>query len=89
MNRSMNRLELQKSPNQSEMMRKKLEQIPKDHDMIEPQRHEELPSEMISCKRRPAWAHEIIEEAKRYGVPKGTIRESKKPKPYPSYVALM
>ena len=32
---------------------------------------------------------EVIEEAKRHGVPKGTIRERKKPNPYPSYVALM
>ena len=44
---------------------------------------------MISRKRRPAWEREVIEEAKRYGVPEGIIRESKKPKPYPSYVALM
>ena len=64
-------------------------QIPEDHDMIEPQRPKDFPNEMISHKRRPAWAHEIIEEEERYGVPEGTIRESKKPKPYPSYVALM
>ena len=57
--------------------------------MIEPQRPKVLPSEMISRKRRPTWASEIIEEAERYGVPKGTIKESKKPKPYPIYVALM
>ena len=29
------------------------ERIPEDHDMIEPRRHKEFPSEMISCKRRP------------------------------------
>ena len=56
--------------------------------MIEPQRPEEFPSEMISCKRRPSWAREII-EAERYSVPEGTIKESKKPNPYPSYVALI
>ena len=44
---------------------------------------------MISCKRRPTWAREIIKEVERYGVPEGTIKESKKPNPYPSYVALM
>ena len=49
------------------------EHIPEDHDMTEPQRPEELPSEMISRKRRPAWAREIIEDAERYGAPKVTI----------------
>ena len=46
-------------------------------------------SEMISCKRIPTWAHEVIEEAKRNGVPKGTIREIKKPNPFPIYVDFM
>ena len=40
-----------------------------DHDMTKPQRPEELTSKMISRKRRPAWAHEIIEDAEIYGVP--------------------
>ena len=31
------------------------EQMPEDHDMTEPQRLEEFSSEMISCKRRPAF----------------------------------
>ena len=39
-------------------------QIPENHDMIEPWLHGELPSEMISRKRNPAWAHDVIEEAK-------------------------
>ena len=46
--------------------------MPEDHDMTEPQLPEELPSEMISRKRKPAWAHEVIEEAKRHGVPEGS-----------------
>ena len=44
---------------------------------------------MISHKIRPSWAREVIEAAKRHGFPEGTIRGRKKPKPYPSYVALM
>ena len=44
---------------------------------------------MISQKRKISRAHEVIEEVKRHGYPKGTIRERKKPNPYPSYVALM
>ena len=63
-------------------------QIPEDHDMSEPQLPEELPSEMIS-RKKPAWAREVIEEAKRHGALEGTIRERKKPKSYPSYMALM
>ena len=57
--------------------------------MTEPQLPKELPSEMISRKRKPTWAREVIEEAKRHGSPEGTIRERKKPKSYPSYMALM
>ena len=51
------------------------EQIHEDHGMTEPQRLEELSSEMISHKRRHAWPQEVIKEAKRFGVPEGTIRE--------------
>ena len=54
-----------------------------------PQFPEELPNEMISWKRKPVWACVVIEEAKRFGVPEGTIRERKKPKSYPRYMALM
>ena len=50
-----------------------------DHDMTEPQRPEEFPSEMISHKRRLAWSCAVIEEEKRHGVPEGTIRERNKP----------
>ena len=39
------------------------EQILKDHDMKEPHKPEEIPSEMISCKRRLNWACEVIEES--------------------------
>ena len=31
----------------------------------------------------------MIQEAERYGAPEGSTRQSKKPKPFPSYVALM
>ena len=48
--------------------------------MTEPQFLEELPSEMISLKINPAWACDVIEEAKRHGAPEGTIRERKKQK---------
>ena len=54
-----------------------------------PQLLEQSPSEMISRKRKPSWACEVTEEEKRHGVPEGTIRERKKPKSYPSYMALM
>ena len=49
----------------------------------------EPPTMGISQKRKPAWAREIIQEAERYGAPKGSIRTSKRSNPYSSYVALM
>ena len=44
---------------------------------------------MISQKGKHVWAHEVIEEEKRHGVPKETIQERKKPKSYPGYMDLM
>jgi hypothetical protein len=60
--------------------------ILEDHDMVEPQ---DPPCEIISHKRKPAWEHEIIQDAEKYGAPEGTMRQNKKPNPYSSYVALM
>ena len=40
---------------------------------------------MISHKRIPAWAHDVIQVANKYGAPEG----SKRPRNYSSYVALM
>ena len=45
----------------------------------------EPPQEMITTKRRPTWARDIIQEVKRYGAPKG----SKRPMIHSNYVALM
>ena len=43
----------------------------------------------ISQKRKFVWVREIIQEAKIYGVTKGSTRTNKRSKPYSSYVALM
>jgi hypothetical protein len=53
--------------------------------MAEPQR----PKNMPSRKRRLAWAHELIKYAERYGALEKYLKESKKPKPYSSYVACL
>ena len=58
----------------------------KENDILEPR---EPPHMNISNKRNPSWAHEIIQEAEKYGAPKGSTRQSKNPKPFPSYVSLM
>ena len=63
----------------------KEEPIAEDHDMAETQGPMEKPHNMISTKRRHAWACNIIREAKRYGASKG----SKRPRLYSNYVALM
>ena len=57
-----------------------------DHDMIKPQ---DPPTMDISRKRKPAWVREIIQEAERYGAPKGSTRTNKRSNPYSSYVSLM
>jgi hypothetical protein len=40
--------------------------IPEYHDMIE---YQEPPHMMISHKRKPAWARELIQDAENYGAP--------------------
>ena len=35
------------------------------------------------------WACEIIQDAKKYGAPDGSLRENKRPCTYTSYVALL
>ena len=43
----------------------------------------------ISYKRKPAWERELIQDAEKYGAPEGTMRQSKKPKSFSNYMALM
>ena len=43
----------------------------------------------ISWKTKPVWVREIIQEAEKYGAPKGSIRTSKRSNPLSSYVAFM
>ena len=59
-----------------------------DHDMTEPQMPIDPPKE-VSHKRKPAWARELIQDAERYGVPEGSLRESERPRIYSSYMALL
>ena len=59
-----------------------------DHDMTEPQMPIDPPKE-VSLKRKLAWAREAIQDAKRHGAPKGSLRESKRPRIYSSYMALL
>jgi hypothetical protein len=62
------------------------EEIIKDHDIVEFQE----PSQMtISHKRNLAWAREHIQYGEKYGVPKGTTRQVKRPTPFSSYMDLM
>ena len=59
-----------------------------DHDMAEPQRSIDPPKE-VSLKRKLAWARALIQDAERYGAPEGSLKESKKPRIYSSYMALL
>ena len=56
--------------------------------MTEPQRLEDPPKE-VSHKRRSAWARELIQDADKYDAPDGSLRESKRPHTYSSYVVLL
>jgi hypothetical protein len=62
------------------------EEIIEDHDIVE---FQEPPQMTISHKRKPAWARELIQDGENYGVPEGTMRQVKRPKPFSSYMALM
>jgi hypothetical protein len=62
------------------------EETPEDHDIVEVQ---EPPQMTILHKRNPAWAREIIQDGEKYGVPEGTTRQVKRPKPFSSYTTLM
>jgi hypothetical protein len=62
------------------------EETPEYHDMTEVQ---EPPQMTFSHKRKPTWARELIQDGEKYGVPKGTTRRVKRPKPFSNYTALM
>jgi hypothetical protein len=62
------------------------EEILEDHDISEVQ---EPPQMTILHKRKPAWARELIQDGEKYGVPQGTTRQVKRPKPFSSYTTLM
>jgi hypothetical protein len=62
------------------------EEILEDHEVVE---FQEPPQMTISYKRKPAWARELIQDGEKYGVPEGTTRHVKRPKPFSSYMVLM
>jgi hypothetical protein len=62
------------------------EEILEDHDIVE---FQEPPQMTISHKIKPAWAGELIQDGEKYGVPEGTTRQVKRPKPFSSYMVLM
>ena len=57
-------------------------------NLTEPQRPIDPPKE-VSLKRKPTWARELIQDAERYGTPEGSLKESKRPRIYSSYLALL
>jgi hypothetical protein len=61
-------------------------EILEDRDIVE---FQEPPQMTISHKRKPTWARELIQYGEKYGVPEGTTRHVKRPKPFSSYMALM
>jgi hypothetical protein len=62
------------------------EETLEDHDVIEVQ---EPPQMTFSHKINPTWERELIQDGEKYGVPEGTSRQVKRPKPFSSYTTLM
>jgi hypothetical protein len=62
------------------------EETLEDHDVTKAQ---EPPQMTFSHKIKLAWARELIQDGEKYGVPKGTSRQVKRPKTFSSYMALM
>jgi hypothetical protein len=62
------------------------DEIQEDHDMKKSQEPAQM---MISHKRKPAWARELIQYGEKYGAPEGTMRKIKKSNLFSSYMALM
>jgi hypothetical protein len=62
------------------------EELLEDHDIVEVQ---EPPQMTFFHKRKHAWARELIQDGEKYGVPEGTSRQVKRPKPFSSYTALI
>ena len=62
------------------------DEILEDRDILWPQ---EPPHMIISPTRKQAWDWEMIQDAEKYGAPEGSMRQSKRPKSFSNYVALM
>jgi hypothetical protein len=62
------------------------EEILEDHDIVE---FQEPPQMTISHKINQSWERELIQDGEMYGVPEGTTRQVKRPKPLSIYMALM
>ena len=60
-----------------------------DWEIEEPQEPVDPPREKNSYKMKLAWVWEAILDADKYGALEGMHRESKRPRPYSSYVALL
>jgi hypothetical protein len=62
-----------------------------EHPSEEPEPPHE-PVELViapKTRKRPAWLESTLEEAKKHKSPSGTFKQSKKPKRFSSYAALM
>ena len=49
----------------------------------------DIPEDMAISWKRPRWAQQTLQDAEGHEAPHGTIRESKRPQRFSSYVALM
>ena len=45
--------------------------------MMEPHKPANSPTEVITYQRKPSWAHELIQDAQKYGAPSKTLEKAK------------
>jgi hypothetical protein len=58
-------------------------------DPVDPVALVDAPRDIVVGHKRPAWARQTLQEAEGHAAPRGTFRESKKPKIFSSYVSSM
>jgi hypothetical protein len=56
---------------------------------IDPIHPIDVPRELTVGRKRPAWAHQTLQQAEGHAAPRGTFRESKRPHRFSSYIAVM
>ena len=58
-------------------------------DLVDPVALVDIPRDIAVGRKRPAWARQTLQETEGHVAPRGTFRESKRPRIYSCYAANM